>query len=180
VCHLPVGHSVPWDSLPLHGLCPRSNFQVCITRPPPDTAGGYTLVERRCRCVQHFLFSCKASPPDCPDPTDLWLDLLDRLSYDAVVAARVRQALHVDYFDSFDSDPNVRCFCTPWLLDSFCVLSACPKRQGSNPGLPGATSRLFARAPGQIAFWVSGGSPFTSCMCIPPLGARPKLKVSMA
>jgi hypothetical protein len=60
--HLPFCHSVPWDSLPLHGLCPHSNCQVCITRPPPKTAGGYTFVERHCRCVQHLLFSYKASP----------------------------------------------------------------------------------------------------------------------
>jgi hypothetical protein len=45
--HLPFCHSVPWDSLPLHGLCPRSNCTVCITLPPLDTAGGYTSVERR-------------------------------------------------------------------------------------------------------------------------------------
>jgi hypothetical protein len=38
--HLPFCHSVRWDSLPLHGLCPRFNCQVCITRPPPETAGG--------------------------------------------------------------------------------------------------------------------------------------------
>jgi hypothetical protein len=31
-------------------------------RPPSRTAGGYTVVERCRRCVQHFLFSCKASP----------------------------------------------------------------------------------------------------------------------
>jgi hypothetical protein len=48
-------------------------------------------------------------------------------------------------------------------------------RPGSNPGLPRATSRLFARAAGQVAYWVSGGLPFTNCMCIPPCGARPKL-----
>jgi hypothetical protein len=118
--HLPFCHSVPWDSLPLHGLCPRSNCQVCITREPPHTAGGYTFVERRWRCVQHFLFSYKAAPPDCPDPTDLWLDLLDLLSGDTVAAARVRQALHVDSFNPAD----VRWFCMPWLLDPFCFLSA--------------------------------------------------------
>jgi hypothetical protein len=42
---------------------------------PPGTAGVYTLIERRWRCAQHYLFSCKASPRDCPDPTDLWADL---------------------------------------------------------------------------------------------------------
>jgi hypothetical protein len=121
--HLPFCHSVPWDSIPLHGLCPRSNCQVCITRPPPGTAGGYTLVERRWRCVQHFLFSCKASPLECPDPTDLWLDLLDLLSGAAVVAAHVRRALHVDSFDP----AAVRRFCMPWLLDPFSFLSAVPR-----------------------------------------------------
>jgi hypothetical protein len=69
--HLPFCHSEPWDSLPLHGLYPRFTYQVCITRPPPGTVGGYTSVERRWRCVRHFIFSCKAFPPDCPDPTAL-------------------------------------------------------------------------------------------------------------
>jgi hypothetical protein len=41
---LPFCHSVPWDFLPLHGLSPCSNFQVCTTRLPRFTAGGYTLV----------------------------------------------------------------------------------------------------------------------------------------
>jgi hypothetical protein len=53
-------------------------------------------------------------------------------------------------------------------------------RPGSNPGLPRATSLLFARAPWQVAYWVSCGFPFTNCMFIPPRGARPKLKESMA
>jgi hypothetical protein len=119
--HIPFCHSVPWDSLPLHVLCPRSHCQVCVTRPPPSTATGYTFVERRWRCVKHYLFCCNASPPDCPDPTDLWLDLLDLLSGDAVAAARVR-ALHVD-----SSNPaDVRRFCMPWLLDPPCFLSAFP------------------------------------------------------
>jgi hypothetical protein len=48
-------------------------------------------------------------------------------------------------------------------------------RPGSNPGLPRATSRLFARAPGRVAYRVSGGFPFTNCMCIPTCGARLKL-----
>jgi hypothetical protein len=95
--------------------------QVCVTRP--DTAGGNTCVERCWRCVQHFLFSCKDSPPACPDPTNLWLDLLDLLSCDAVAVLHVRQALHVDSFDPAD----VRGFCMPWLLDPFCFLSACPR-----------------------------------------------------
>jgi hypothetical protein len=81
-------------------------------------------MERRWRCVQHFLFSCMVSPPPCPDPTDLWLDLLDRLSGDTVVVARVRQALHVDSFNLAE----VRRFCMPWLLDPFCFLSAGQRR----------------------------------------------------
>jgi hypothetical protein len=35
-------------------------------------------------------------------------------------------------------------------------LSHVRMRPGSNPGLPRATSRLFARAPGRVAYWVSG------------------------
>jgi hypothetical protein len=89
----------------------------------PVLLGGYTFVERRWRCVQHFLFSCKASPPACPDPTASWLDLLDILSGDAVAAARVRQALHVDSLNRAD----VCRFCMPWLLGPSCFLPACSR-----------------------------------------------------
>jgi hypothetical protein len=68
---------------------------------------------------------------------------------------------------------------TPWPWDGL-KLSHARMRPGSNPGLPRATSRLFARAPGRVRYWVSGGFPFTNCMCIPPRGARPKLSASMA
>jgi hypothetical protein len=80
-------------------------------------------VERRGRCVQHFLFSCKASQADCPDPTDSWLDFLDLLSGDAVAAAHVRRAMHADSVDPAD----VRRGCMPWLLAPFCFLSAYPR-----------------------------------------------------
>jgi hypothetical protein len=50
-------------------------------------------------------------------------------------------------------------------------LSHARVRPGSNPGLPKATSRLFARAPEKVAYWVSCGFPFTNRMCIPPLEA---------
>jgi hypothetical protein len=66
---------------------------------------------------------CKAFPPGCPDPTDLWLDLLDLLSCDAATAVWVHQVLHVDSFEPAD----VCRFCMPWLLDPFCLLSACPR-----------------------------------------------------
>jgi hypothetical protein len=70
-------------------------------------------VERRWCCVQHFPFSCKACPPDCPDPTDLWLDFLIRLSANAVAAARVHQAMHVDSFDPADVPCSCHGFCIP-------------------------------------------------------------------
>jgi hypothetical protein len=54
-------------------------------------------------------------------------------------------------------------------------LSHARMRPGSNLGLPRVTSRLFARAPERVAYWVSGGFPFSICMCIPPCGATPKL-----
>jgi hypothetical protein len=101
--------------LPLHALCPRFHCQVCITRPPPGTAGGYTFVERRWRCVKHFLFSCKASPLECPDPTDLWISCLVTL-----LRLRTCARLHVDSFYPV----AVRRFCMPWPLDPFCFLSA--------------------------------------------------------
>jgi hypothetical protein len=89
---LPYCHSVDWDSLPVHGLRPRQNCEVNITLQPRGTAGGYTLLDRRCRCVQHFLFSCKASPLGCQDPTDLWVDLLDLVPPEAPARSRVRSA----------------------------------------------------------------------------------------
>jgi hypothetical protein len=67
-----------------------------------------------------------------------------------------------------------RAYCIIWPWDGL-KLSHARTRPGSNPGLPRAISRLFARAPGRVACWVSGGLPFTNCMCIPPRGARPKL-----
>jgi hypothetical protein len=53
-------------------------------------------------------------------------------------------------------------------------LSHAHMRPGSNPGPPRATSRLFARAPGRVAYWISRGFPHTNSMCI-PCGARQKL-----
>jgi hypothetical protein len=162
--------------------------------------------ECRWRCVQHFLFSCKAFSPGCPDSNCLWLDLLDLLSRDTMAAARECQALRVHSFDA----ATVNRFCPPWVLEPLCFLSArhwsicaaacsvlaayvffvwswedhelnrARMRPGSNPGLPRATSRLFERTPGQVAYWVSDGFPFTNCMCISPLGAKPKHQASMA
>jgi hypothetical protein len=103
----------------------------CDTRVRPAASLCWTsvctLVDCGWRCVQHFRFSCKASQTGCPDPTDLWLDLLDPLSCDAVAAARVRQALHVDSFDP----AAVHHFCLTWLLDPFCILSAGPCSVGA-------------------------------------------------
>jgi hypothetical protein len=87
--------------------------------PPPATAGRYTLAERRSRCVQHFLFNCKAPPPGSLDPADLYLDLLDILFCYAVAASWVRQALHVDSFHP----AAVRRFCIQCLLDPFSHVS---------------------------------------------------------
>jgi hypothetical protein len=81
-------------------------------------------VERRWRCVQHFFFSCNASPLDCSDPTDLWLDLLDLLSCDSFTALRVREAPGALHVDSFHLEA-VRPVWMLWLLDPFCFLSAC-------------------------------------------------------
>jgi hypothetical protein len=120
---LPYCHTVHWDSLPVHGLCYSQNCEVNITAPPPGTAGRYTLLERRWRCVQHFLFSCKASPLACPDPIDIWADLLDLSPRVAPACSRVRLALHVN---SFDMDA-VRTHCVPWLLDPFLFLQGWPR-----------------------------------------------------
>jgi hypothetical protein len=79
------------------------------------------LIERRWRCVQHYLFSCKASPCVCPDLTDLWADLWHLLSHESSARKRVRLALHLD---SFDAD-SVFAHCMPWLLDPFSFLQGC-------------------------------------------------------
>jgi hypothetical protein len=97
-------------------------LEVPISVPPPGTAGGYTLIEHRWRFVQHYLFSCKASPRGFPDPTDLWVDLRDLLPHEPPVRERECLALHVD---SFDAD-SVRARCMPWLLDPFSFCRAVP------------------------------------------------------
>jgi hypothetical protein len=54
-------------------------------------------------------------------------------------------------------------------------LSHMRMRLGSNPGLPRVTSRLFARAPGRLAYLFLVLSPlriacvFLHCMCFPSL-----------
>jgi hypothetical protein len=95
----------------------------CHHRVPAWHGWGYTLIERRWRCVQHYLFSCKASPCGCPDPTDLWAELWDLLSQESPACKRVRLALHVD---SFDAD-FVFTHCMPWLLDPFSFLQGCSR-----------------------------------------------------
>jgi hypothetical protein len=91
--------------------------------PPPGTVWAYTLRERRWRCVQHCLFSCKASPLGCPYPADLLADLWDLLPPAAPPRSRVGLALHVD---SFDAD-SVRAHCVPWILDPFSFLHGCAR-----------------------------------------------------
>jgi hypothetical protein len=120
---LPYCHSVNWDSVPVHGLCPQPNCEVPITVPKHSAAGGSTLIERRWRCVQHSLFSCKASPRGCPDPIDLWADLWDLLPHDAPARERMRLGLHVD---SFDAD-SVQAHCMPSLLEPFSFLQGCSR-----------------------------------------------------
>jgi hypothetical protein len=94
----------------------------CVAWPLPTTAGGYNSVERSWHCVQHFLFSCKASPPGCLDHPFLCPVILDPLPCDAMAAAQVRLALHVDSCDG----ASVRPVRLPWLLDLFfCLLPAC-------------------------------------------------------
>jgi hypothetical protein len=119
---LPCCHSVHWDSVSVHDLRPRPNWEVPITVPMPGPTESYTLIERCWRCVQHYLFSCKASPPGCLDPTELWANLWDRQLPEALAHKRVRLAPHVD---SFDAD-SVRPHCIPWLLDPFSFLQDCP------------------------------------------------------
>jgi hypothetical protein len=100
--------------------CVRGQTVRSLSQCPRPT-GGYTLIERRWRCAQHYLFSCKASPCGCPDPTDLWEGLCDLLPDDAPARERMRLVLRVD---SFDEDV-VRARCMPWLLVPFSFLQGC-------------------------------------------------------
>jgi hypothetical protein len=81
------------------------------------------LIERRWRCVQHYLFSCRASQRACPDPTDLWADLWDLMPHESLARESMHLALHVD---SFDAD-SARSLCMPWLLDPFSFLQGCSR-----------------------------------------------------
>jgi hypothetical protein len=85
-----------------------------------SASGGNTLLERRWRCVQHFLFSCKASPLGCPDPYDLW-----------GFPCPLRQWLAQTSFWRRTWNPSIRIpfsHCMPWVLDHFCVLQCTPVR----------------------------------------------------
>jgi hypothetical protein len=77
----------------------------------------------RWRCVQHYLFRCKASPLGCPDPTDLWADLSDILPPEAPARSPVRLGLHMSSFGVH----VVRAHCVAWLLDPFLFLQGCPR-----------------------------------------------------
>jgi hypothetical protein len=130
---LPYCHSVDWASVPVHGLCPRPNCEVPITLPPPGTAGGYTLFERRWRCVQHYLFSCKASPRGFPDPADLCADLWDLLPHEAPASARVWRFMWTPLM-------RTRVVCTvclgSWILSLSCRAALAPGVRLCAPLLP--------------------------------------------
>jgi hypothetical protein len=116
-------HSVDWDPVTMHGLRPRPDCEVPITVPPLGTAGGYTWIELRWRCVRHYLFSCKASQRRCPDSTDLWADLQDVLLPEALAHKRVRLEFQVDSLNA----NSVRAHGIPWLLYPFPFLQGCPR-----------------------------------------------------
>jgi hypothetical protein len=115
-------HSVDWKSVFVQGLCPRPTCEVPVTVPLPETALGSTLPERQWCCVQHYLFSCKASPRGCPDPTDLWADLWDLLPHESPA----REHVHLALVDSFCADSD-RAHCMPWLLHCFSFLQGCSR-----------------------------------------------------
>jgi hypothetical protein len=117
---LPYYNSVDWNPVPVHGLCPRPNCGA-HHRALAWQRWGHTLIERRWHCVQHYLFSCKASPRGCPDPTDRWVDLWDLLPHELPARESVRLALHVGSFDA----NSFRALCMPWLLDPFSFLQGC-------------------------------------------------------
>jgi hypothetical protein len=109
--------SVDWDSIPLQGLCPRTNCEVPITMHPPGTAGGYTLPEHRWRCVQHYVLVARLLCLVAPtllmsSEVHPWAGLQDLLPPAAPACSRVYLALHGD---SFDVD-SVPAHCLPWLL----------------------------------------------------------------
>ena len=119
---LPFCHFVSWDNLHVHGLCHREKCEVDICLPPAGTSGVFKPIERQWRCVQHFLFSCKASPIGCPDPNDLWMDILQTLPSHAHARAAVHKSVHANPF----CHKTVREVCVPWVLDPGAFLSDCP------------------------------------------------------
>jgi hypothetical protein len=151
---------------------PRRASASAPPEPPPGTAGVYTLIERRWRCVQHYLFSCKASPRGCPDPTDLWADLWDLLPHESPACERVRLALHVD---SFDAD-SVRAHCMPWFLDPFSFLQGCSRFQrdavcsviGAFVLLVGASVADDSLAAGSCVFALGLVPRSLSALALPP------------
>jgi Reverse transcriptase (RNA-dependent DNA polymerase) len=120
-CRLPFCHSVDWDALAPHGYCHRDGCEAHVHRVPAGCGGQYTETEQRWRCVQHYLFTCKAHPPSCPDPNHLWLDLLQLLPPGTVGHASLLQCRDVDSFDAL----SVRDTCVPWVLDPHVSLLGC-------------------------------------------------------
>jgi hypothetical protein len=111
-----------WTGIHGHRLCPPQTVRT-PSLPPTGTAGGYTLIERCWHCVQHYVFSCKASRCGCPDSNDLWVDLINLLPPEAPACECERLALHMNFFDA----DAVRARCIPWLLDPFSFLQDCSR-----------------------------------------------------
>ena len=58
----------------------------------------------------------------CPDPNDLWLDLLQALPEHARAKGAVEQLVHANSF----CPATVRQSCVPWVLDPGAFLHDCP------------------------------------------------------
>jgi hypothetical protein len=94
-----------------------------ITTPPLGPSGGYTLLERRRRCVQHFCSVAKR--PRLVAPTLLICGAPSGgplLPTAAMARSKGLLATNVDFFDP----DAVYTRCIPWVLDLFCFLQDCP------------------------------------------------------
>jgi hypothetical protein len=121
---LPSCHSVDWDSIPLHGLCPWPKCEALTTVPPLGTARGYTVRDSPWRCIQRYLFSCKASLLGCPDPADLWADLWDLLPFAASAHRRTSMCAWHIMWTPLTRSPFAHC--TPWFLSPSCTALPSP------------------------------------------------------
>jgi hypothetical protein len=151
----------------LRGLCPRSNCQVGITMPPLATAASniFSSAVQLCHMVAWILRICTlTSWTFCPVmrcvPSRCVAKHVDSLDTAAVGGSCGRKlfGLGIVFNSAMRVCARVR-------------IPVCPE-----PPLVFSHEILgWLRTGFLVVLVVSGCFPFTNCICIPPLGARPKL-----